>query len=112
MGTLDINGFAASAERIALRLDSAALPGLLRRSLTVPEGCVAWVRDEDGREEILGSLGDLEREVGHGVIGMGDAEGRVGLDCGGEMGEGPFVHAGLEAAEQGLAARQVQDLGA
>jgi len=53
MGTLDITGFAASAEGVALKVDSASLPGLLRRSLTVPEGCVAWIRDEDGREAVL-----------------------------------------------------------
>src|SRR6188768_3491538 len=53
MATLDIPGFASAAEGVALRLDSAHLPGLLRRSLVVPEGCVAWIRDEEGREAVL-----------------------------------------------------------
>jgi hypothetical protein len=53
MATLDIQGFAAAAESVALKVDSALLPGLLRRALSVPEGCVAWIKDEDGREEVL-----------------------------------------------------------
>src|SRR5687767_6693394 len=53
MANLDIQGFAAAAESVALRLDSARLPGLIRRTLTVPAGAVALVRDEDGRELVL-----------------------------------------------------------
>ncbi|HVY61211.1 MAG TPA: hypothetical protein VHF22_06125, partial [Planctomycetota bacterium] len=53
MATIDIQGFAAAAESVAMKVDGARLPGLLRRSLVVPEGCVALVRDADGREKVL-----------------------------------------------------------
>jgi hypothetical protein len=53
MGTLDIQGFAAAADAVALKLDGARLPGLLRRALVVPARCVAFVRDGDGSEAVL-----------------------------------------------------------
>ncbi len=55
MATIDIAGFAASAEALALAFDSSRLPGLLSKRLDVPPGAVALVRDaETGAEEALG----------------------------------------------------------
>ncbi len=58
MVTLDIQGFAAATEGVALKVDSARLPGLLRRSLVVPAGCAALLRDGDGRDVVLKAGGE------------------------------------------------------
>lgn len=53
MATIDIQGFAAAPEAVALKIDSANLPGLLSKRLVVPAGAVAFLRDGDGREDLL-----------------------------------------------------------
>jgi hypothetical protein len=58
MATIDIQGFAAAAGALALKIESAHLPGLLSKRLVVPAGCVALIRDEDGREELLRAGGE------------------------------------------------------
>jgi hypothetical protein len=57
--TIDIQGFAAAAEAVALRIDSLNLPGLLSKRLVVPEGAVAFLRDADGREDLVRAGGEV-----------------------------------------------------
>src|SRR3954469_17440041 len=95
MATIDIQGFAAAADSIALRIDAARLPGLLRRSLVVPERCVALIRDADGRDKVL-RAGAEETGAFTGIL-VKDGEVAVPLQIGAlPTKEGHPTVAGLE----------------
>ena len=53
MPTIDVPGFAAEVEALALRFEASDLPGLLSKKLTVPKGAVALIVDDHGAERVI-----------------------------------------------------------
>ena len=95
MATIDVAGFAAAAEAVALRIDSQRLPGLLQKRLVVPRGSVACLRDDGGREAMYRAGAEASGRFG-GVLAK-EGEFAVPFEVGGlSTRQGMAVTAGVE----------------
>ena len=66
--TLDFARFAASDEEVAARFKREDLPGLLRKRLEVPAGCVALLRPDGAPTAPKALSGPATGEAGEGLL--------------------------------------------